>query len=65
MYIRTGQTVVGDNLPLDVAWNNLLLSNPEIHEKVLLYEPLNLKMLHNMLRKHCSCKIQVYFLLLN
>ncbi|XP_063905071.1 uncharacterized protein LOC135124131 isoform X1 [Zophobas morio] len=37
-------------LPLHIAWHNFVMSNPKIRENILLYEPLQLEVLHSMLK---------------
>ncbi|KRT81100.1 hypothetical protein AMK59_6205, partial [Oryctes borbonicus] len=37
-------------LPLHIAWHNLVSSNPELKQNILLYEPLQLEVLYAQLK---------------
>jgi hypothetical protein len=37
-------------VPLHIVWHNFVMSNPKIRENILLYEPLQLEVLHSMLK---------------
>lgn len=54
--------VLSCRLPLHIAWHNLVMSNPKIREDILLYEPLQLEVLHLMLKEQgFKYHIQVSF----
>lgn len=38
-------------IPLQIVWYNFVTSNPNIYESILMYEPLQLEVLHNMLKE--------------
>lgn len=42
--------IVSCQLPLQIAWYNLLSFHPEIERKILLYEPLQLEELYSMFK---------------
>ncbi|CAG9813565.1 unnamed protein product [Phaedon cochleariae] len=42
-------------IPLQVAWYNFVSSNPQLHNNILLYEPLHLEVIHSMLNEQSGC----------
>ncbi|RZB40783.1 structure-specific endonuclease subunit SLX4, partial [Asbolus verrucosus] len=38
-------------VPLHIVWHNFVVSNPKVRENILLYEPLQLEVLHSMLKE--------------
>lgn len=47
-----GGTVAGCQVPLHVAFHNLIAASPRLNESVLMYEPVRLEAVHLMLRQH-------------
>ncbi|XP_030372118.1 structure-specific endonuclease subunit SLX4 [Scaptodrosophila lebanonensis] len=38
-------------VPLHIAWHNLLLANPDLHESILMYEPIDLQEIYMYLKQ--------------
>lgn len=38
-------------IPLQIVWHNFLAENPEIEKNILVYEPVQLEVLHKMLKE--------------
>lgn len=38
-------------IPLQIVWHNFVQNNPDIYENILTYEPLQLEVLHAMLKE--------------
>ncbi|XP_023311827.1 structure-specific endonuclease subunit SLX4 isoform X1 [Anoplophora glabripennis] len=46
-------------IPLQIVWHNFLSLNADIKENILLYEPLQLEVLHAMLKEQTGCKFHI------
>lgn len=46
-------------VPLQIVWYNFVNSNPELRKNILLYEPLQLDVIHSMLREQSGCKFKL------
>lgn len=44
------KTIASCRLPLQIAWHNFLSLYPEIKESILFYEPIQLEVIHQMLK---------------
>lgn len=42
----------GCQVPLHIAFHNLISSNPQLKENILMYEPIQLEVVHLMLGQH-------------
>ncbi|KAJ8983103.1 hypothetical protein NQ317_001846 [Molorchus minor] len=50
-------------VPLQIVWHNFVCCNPQIKENILLYEPLQLEVVHSMLKEQTGCKFHIQDLL--
>ncbi|KAJ8925309.1 hypothetical protein NQ315_009139 [Exocentrus adspersus] len=55
--------ILSCRIPLQLIWHNFLSQNRQIKEDILLYEPLQLEVVHGMLKEQTGCKFHIQDLL--
>ncbi|XP_057653460.1 structure-specific endonuclease subunit SLX4-like isoform X3 [Diorhabda carinulata] len=46
-------------IPLQIAWFNFLSCNPMLAESIVLYEPIQLEVIHSMLKEQSGCNFHI------
>ncbi|CAG9834286.1 unnamed protein product [Diabrotica balteata] len=53
------KTIMSCRVPLQLAWYNFLCCNPSLTESIVLYEPIQLEVIHSMLKEQSGCNFHV------
>ncbi|XP_028139998.1 uncharacterized protein LOC114334157 isoform X2 [Diabrotica virgifera virgifera] len=53
------KTIMSCRVPLQLAWYNFLCCNPSLSQSIVLYEPIQLEVIHSMLKEQSGCNFHV------